>query len=61
MLEKKAFHPRDDSGGHQGPPLQEFPHPSPLPEGEGIRGLITPASPIEVGLGMVGEKYALAE
>ena len=42
-------------------PLQGFPHPSPLPEGEGIRGLITPASPIEVGLGMVGEKYALAE
>ena len=24
-----------------------FPHPSPLPKGEGIRGLIFPASPIE--------------
>ena len=37
LLMKKAMHPLDDSGGHEGPPLQKFPHPGPLPEGEGIR------------------------
>ena len=59
LLVKKAFHPLDDLGGHQGPPLQKFPHPSPLPEGEGIRGLISPASMIEERPDMLDKKYAL--
>ena len=60
LLMKKAFHPLEDSGGHQGPPLQKIPHPSPLPEGEGIRGLSSPASPIEERPDRLDKKYALA-
>ncbi len=37
LMVKKAFHPLDDSGGHQGTPLQKMPHPDPLPGGEGTR------------------------
>jgi len=47
LLVKKAFHTLKDPGGQQGPHLQNGPHPSPLPEGEGFRGLISPASLIE--------------
>jgi len=59
-LVKKAFHTLDAAGGHPGPPLQKFPHPGPLPEGEGIRGLISPVSPIEGQPDLLDEKYALA-
>ena len=42
------------------PPYTGFPHPGSLPEGEGIRGLISPASPIEERPDMLDEKYAFA-
>ena len=60
LLVKKAFHPLDGTGGHQGPLSQKFPHPGPLPKGEGIRGLITPASPIDEQPDMLDKTYALA-
>ena len=56
---KKAWYPLDDSGGHEGPLLQKFPHPDPLPEGEGIWGVICPYGPIEMRTGMLEKKYAL--
>ncbi|HQH74365.1 MAG TPA: hypothetical protein PK360_19975, partial [bacterium] len=34
----------------------KFPHPIPLPEGEGIGGLISPASPIEKWADMLEKK-----
>jgi len=40
--------------------LPDFPHPGPLPEGEGIKGLIFLASPIEERTGMLDEKYAFS-
>ncbi len=40
-------------------PFQGFPHPSPLPEGEGIRGSMTPARPIEEQTDMLKGKYYL--
>ena len=36
-----------------------FPHPGPLPEGEGIWGGISPASPIEKQMDMLEKKYTL--
>ncbi len=37
-------------------PFQGFPHPDPLPEGEGIRGMIAPANPIEQQPDMLEKK-----
>ncbi len=59
LMKQNRFHPPLDEGGHQGQPLQKFPHPSPLPEGEGIRGLIFPAGPVEKRPAMLDKKYTL--
>jgi len=58
-MKQNRFHPPLDEGGHPGQPLLKFPHPDLFPEGEGIRGLIFPASPVEERPDMLEKKYAL--
>ena len=58
LLEKKAFHPLDEIRADT---KVRPPHPGPLPGGEGIRGLITPANLIEQRPDMLEKKYALVE
>jgi len=40
LRRENRFHSLRDEGGHQSPPLHNYPFPAPLPEGEGILGVI---------------------